>query len=82
MDWIQVLTIILSTMGLLIVFLVFILNRMDNGFSNLRNDLRSEIQQNRIDIQKNREEILWIKFRLDPNEHPEWKKEKKVKNED
>jgi len=59
MDVVSILTIILSVFGINLVFFVFLLNRMDSGMKELQKE-----------IQKNREEIMWIKFRLDPHEHP------------
>jgi len=42
----------------------------------VRTDLTKEIQLVRTDLTKEinsvKIEVLWIKFRLDPNEHPKW----------
>ena len=58
MDVTAILTIILSIIGINMVFFIYLINRMDSGFRDLQkeiNDLKAE--------------ILWIKFRLDPHEH-------------
>lgn len=64
---VSILTIILSVFGINLVFFVYLLNRMGSN----QKDLSKEIQ-------KNREEIMWIKFRLDPHEHP-YKKNEELK---
>ena len=69
MDVVSILTIILSVFGINLVFFVYLLNRMDSGFKELQKE-----------IQKNREEIMWIKFRLDPHEHPHKKDEDAKEN--
>lgn len=84
MDWTQSLTIILTILGICVGGFLYLSSKIDkiredlykeisncrDDLSNIRNDLYKEIY-------KNREEILWIKFRLDPNEHPRWKREEK-----
>lgn len=58
MDWTHVLTIILSTISIQLVFFIYLINPMDGGFKDLQkqiHDLKTE--------------ILWIKFRVDPHEH-------------
>ena len=69
MDVVSILTIILSVFGINLVFFVFLLSRMDSGMKELQKE-----------IQKNREEIMWIKFRLDPHEHPYKKEEEAQEN--
>ena len=64
MDWTQVFVIL----GVFSGMFLYLTSKIDG----LRKDLTAEVQ-------KNREEILWIKFRLDPNEHPEWKKPEEKK---
>jgi len=67
MEWTQVFVIL----GVFIGGFLYLASKIDG----VNKDLSNQIQKNREAIQKNREEILWIKFRLDPNEHPKWKEE-------
>lgn len=75
MDWIHVLTIILSFIGINTVFFVYLLTRMDNGFREMQKqigDLQNQLIEMRLDIR-------WLKFRLDPHEHHNPTKEEELK---
>jgi hypothetical protein len=80
MDVVSILTIILSVFGINLVFFVYLLNRMDAGFREIQKQLgevRNELQKQLNDLKG---EVLWIKFRLDPNEHPHKKDEDAKEN--
>lgn len=62
MDWTQALVIILSLFTFCGGGFMFLISKIDK----VCNDLTKEIQ-------KNREDILWIKWRIDPHEHHHWK---------
>jgi len=51
MDWTHVLTVILSVIGINLIFFIYLMNRMDNAFKTIENRL-SKIEQ----------DLLWIKF--------------------
>lgn len=75
MDVVSILTIILSVFGINLVFFVYLLNRMDAGFREIQKqigEVRNELQKQLNDLKG---EVLWIKFRLDPHEHPHKKEE-------
>ena len=43
--------------------------------SSKMDKLETKMDKMNDKIDKNREDVLWLKFRMDPHEHPEWKKE-------
>jgi len=83
MEWTQVIVIL----GVFVGAFLYLANKIDSNSSkmdDIRNDLTGKVDALRNDlskeIQKNREEILWIKFRLDPHEHPQKKEEEAKEN--
>lgn len=72
MEWTQVFVIL----GVFIGGFLYLASKIDKVREDLGNQIRDnskDTQKVRTDlfseIQKNREELLWIKFRLDPHEH-------------
>ncbi len=50
-------------------------DKMENKIDKINNEIKAVEEKLTKEIQKNREDILWLKFRLDPYEHPKWDKE-------
>ena len=80
MDVVSVLTIILSVFGLNFVFFGYLLNKIDSGTKDLTDKIDDVRKVLSGEIQKNREEIMWIKFRLDPHEHTHRKEDDSKEN--
>lgn len=68
MDWTQALTIIISMIAIMGATIFYLNNKIDtvkDGLNNKIDGLGKELNLVKM-------EVLWIKFRLDPNEHPKW----------
>lgn len=79
MDWTQTLTIIISMIAIMGAAVFYLNNKIDGVKDCLNNRIDSlhESLNNKIDglgkeLNLVKMEVLWIKFRLDPNEHPKW----------
>lgn len=73
MEWTHVFVILGVFVGAFL-WIATLIRENSKELQQVRNDLFKEIH-------KNREEILWIKFRLDPNEHPQWRKKEEERKE-
>ena len=73
MDWTQTLVIIISMIAFCGGGFLFLLGKIDNLGKDVRKEIQDVKTELKNEIQKNREDILYIKFRLDPNEHYHWK---------